>query len=178
MVLTSALLWPIVPIAAARVAGLVVGLPFLLGFVRDYSVASGHLSPASPGYLRWRRRLKRILKTWVPPVLRGLVLLACMLVARWVPADPGASTAGRWLILACGLLAMLLVLGVAGRLAALGVTILSAFAMVWVGTQPQLLLLMGASLALLLTGTGPGSLWRGDTFLVDWRPGASHRGQG
>ena len=177
MIFSSALLWPIVPIPAARIAGLVVGLPFLLGFARDYSVVSGHLSPASPNYLRWRRRLKRILKTWAPPVLRGLVLLAWMLSAGSVLADPGTSTAGRWLLLASALPVVLLVLGIAGRLAALGVTILSAFAMVWVGTPPQLLLLMAASLALLLTGTGSGSLWRGDSFLVDWRPGAHRRGE-
>jgi hypothetical protein len=71
-----------------------------------------------------------------------------------------------------GIPVVLLVLGIAGRLAALGATILSAVAMVLVGTPPLLLLLMTASLALLLTGTGPGSLWRGDSFLVNWRPGS------
>ena len=177
MVFSSGLLWPIVPIPAARIAGLVVSLPFLLGFARDYAVVSGHLSPTSAIYLRWRARSKRILKGWAPPVLRGLVFLAWGLAAAPVIGEPSASTTGRWLLVASGLLVILLVLGVAGRLAALGVTILSAFVMVIVGTPPQLLLLMAASLALMLTGTGSGSLWRGDSFLVDWRPGARRRGE-
>jgi CDP-diacylglycerol--glycerol-3-phosphate 3-phosphatidyltransferase len=176
MVFTSALLWPIVPIPAARVAGLVLGLPFLVGFARDTAVVSGRLSPTSPGYLRWRRRSKRILKHSAPPILRGLVFLTWIAAASLL-GDPATSAAGRWLFLASGLPAGLLVLGIAGRLAALGLAILSAFAMVFVGTPPSLLLLMAAALTLLLTGTGPGSLWRGDSFLVDWRPGPQRHGK-
>ncbi len=172
MVFASVLLWPIVPPAAARAAGWVIGLPFLLGFGRDYLVASGHLSPLSPAYVRWRNLSKCVLHLWLPPVLRVLILLGWVLAVWSVQVDPSAPAAGRWLVVLTGIPVVLLVLGIAGRLAALGATILSAVAMVLVGTPPLLLLLMTASLALLLTGTGPGSLWRGDSFLVNWRPGS------
>ncbi len=171
MVFASALLWPIVPIPAARTAGLLVGIPFLAGFTRDYWWVTGHLSPISLTYLRWRGRGKRVLQVWVPPVLRAVVLLCWLLAARHVLADMSTSATGDWLVALTGIPVALLVLGIAGRLAAVGVTILSAFTMVLVGTPPYLLVLMAASLVLLLTGTGPGSLWRGDSFLVDWRPG-------
>ena len=171
MVFGSVLLWPIVPPAAARAAGWVIGLPFLAGFSRDYLVVSGHLSPASSAYVRWRARLKRVLHVWLPPVLRAVVLLGWVLATGSVPIDPSMPSAGRWVVVLTGIPVVLLVLGIAGRLAALGSTILSAVAMVVMGTSPLLLLVMTASLVLLLTGTGPGSLWRGDSFLVDWRPG-------
>jgi CDP-diacylglycerol---glycerol-3-phosphate 3-phosphatidyltransferase len=171
MVFVSVLLWPIVPPAAARAAGWVIGLPFLAGFSRDYLVVSGRLSPASPAYLRWRARVKRVLHAWLPPVLRVLVLLGWVLATESMLLDPSMPPAGRWVVILTAIPVVLLVLGIAGRLAALGATILSAVAMVLVGPTPLLLLLMTASLGLLLTGTGPGSLWRGDSFLVDWRPG-------
>lgn len=175
MIFTSALLWPIVPIPAARTAGLVIGVPFLAGFTRDYLVVSGRLSPVSPAYLRWRGRIKHALRQWVPPVLRMLILLTWALAARWVAADPNLPAAGRWLVVLTGMPVGLLAVGIAGRLAAVAASILSAVTMVVVGTPPPLLLLLAVSLALLLTGTGPGSVWGGDSFLVDWRPG--DRGQ-
>jgi hypothetical protein len=121
--------------------------------------------------MRWRARLKRVLHVWLPPVLRAVVLLGWVLATGSVPIDPSMPSAGRWVVVLTGIPVVLLVLGIAGRLAALGSTILSAVAMVVMGTSPLLLLVMTASLVLLLTGTGPGSLWRGDSFLVDWRPG-------
>jgi CDP-diacylglycerol--glycerol-3-phosphate 3-phosphatidyltransferase len=171
MVFGSVLLWPIVPPAAARAAGWVIGLPFLAGFSRDYLVVSGHLSPASSAYVRWRARVKRVLHKWLPPVLRAVVLLGWVLAIGSVRMDPSMPSAGRWLVVLAGIPVVLLVLGIAGRLVALGSTILSAFAMVVMGTSPLLLLVMTASLGLLLTGSGPGSIWTGDFFLVDWRPG-------
>jgi CDP-diacylglycerol---glycerol-3-phosphate 3-phosphatidyltransferase len=172
LIFASVLLWPILPPAAARAAAWVISLPFLAGFLRDWLVASGNLSPASPSYLRARARVKGVLTEWAPLFLRSLVLVSWVWAAR--QAFPGVSQEqpGAGLVVLSVIPVMLVALGVAGRLAALGVVILNGLAMALAEVTPPLLVLMTASLATLLTGTGRRSLWRGDAWVVDWRPGA------
>lgn len=171
MIFASVLLWPIVPPAAARAAAWVISTPFLIGFLRDYLVVAGTLSPQSPRYLRARASVKRLAKEGAPPLLRALVLLGWFLAALQATTGAGWTQPARSLTLLTAIPVVLLALGVAGRLAALAAMILSAASMVFVGALPSLLLVMTMSLALLLTGTGRWSLWRGDSWLVDWRPG-------
>ena len=83
MAFASAVLWPIVIPPVAALAGVLFAVPFAASFGRDWLVVSGVLDPASPRYLAWRRRLKRILLHYLPPVLRvALAALVALLVMR------------------------------------------------------------------------------------------------
>ena len=108
---------------------MVIAVPFLAGFTRDWLVVSGQLDPASPAYLAVRRVIDPVLTRWLPPVWRSLcfALTAHLLLATLTPpADPLVFFVWfplSWPALAAGLLIglavitrLLVTLGLAGRL--------------------------------------------------------------
>jgi hypothetical protein len=70
MGLLAVFLWPMARPPTTTLAECLIGIPLLLGFLRDGLAASGYLDPQHPRYLRLKTFLSRLAFTWLPPVLR------------------------------------------------------------------------------------------------------------
>jgi len=178
MAFASAVLWPIVIPPVAALAGVLFAIPFAASFGRDWLVVSGVLDPASPGYLAWRRRLKRILLHHLPPLLRvGLAAAVALLLVHAAPAPGDELRVGQVFLLGLQILATACIaLGWAGRLAAVGLIFplgLEAFA-----EGPSLLRgwALGLAIAVLILGTGALSLWKPEETVFRRRAGGGDDG--
>lgn len=183
----SAVLWPIVPPAGATIAGTIFAAATAVSFLRDWLVTIGRLNPRSAGYRRARRRLVRLARRTLPPLLRVALLVSAAALAAglprpWPPAAWVALLTGWGLpapaalaVLATGVLllgALLVAAGVLGRLTSLLLVFPIGFDIV---TQ-QITWANGIALAcvimLMLLGTGPYSLWQPEERVVLTRMGA------
>ena len=178
MAFASATLWPIVIPPVAALAGVLFAIPFAASFGRDWLVVSGFLDPASPGYLAWRRRLKRILLHYLPPAVRlALAAAMALLVMRGASALGDGLHVGQAILLGLQLVATACIaLGWAGRLAAIGLIVPlgpGAFA-------EDLSLLrgwaLGMAIAVLILGTGALSLWKPEETVFRRRAGEGDDG--
>lgn len=183
----SATLWPILGWPEANLAAVVFMVPFGVGFLRDGLVVAGVVDHRSDDYVRVRNALRGAALTALPVLLRPLFAAAVLLEVRrlwvssadlstglmaWGIADPQPVVIGFALLEAVGALALLL--GWAGRLAAfallfpIGLTITASV------LDPTRAVLLAIDLILLLTGTGPLSLWKPAD---DWfrRPAGAQR---
>jgi CDP-diacylglycerol--glycerol-3-phosphate 3-phosphatidyltransferase len=98
MGLAAVLLWPPARPPAAVLAQVLIGVPFLVGFLRDGLVACGAMDPSRPAYQRWKSRLGRLAFGWAPWGLRaaagaaaGLRIAAAL--AAWAR---GGDPLGAW----------------------------------------------------------------------------------
>jgi len=134
-------------------------LPLLAGFVWDWRVMRGRVSAASI------RRLETLVLTLAakgPPVLRGGILLAG---GGTLMFSPAASFAGSLLVPAG--LGLMVAAGVAGRTAALLLSLILAYQASVAGISSLLMTTLIGTLLIMLTGTGDGSLWQPeDAFLL------------
>jgi len=179
MAYMSVVLWPIAPRTLAIVAGIVLGVPFLAGFLRDWLVVSGVVDPHSPRYRAFLRRAGRILMRQAPVAIRLLAAASAVVLAGRLTFDFPTAVAGYrafgfpfptlmtvvfiGLSLAC---AFALALGAAGRFFAMLLIALAVFTFAAQGGPlPETVTAVGASVYLLIFGTGAYSLWRlGDRF--------------
>jgi len=187
MELGAAALWPIVPPVMMTLAGAIVGLPFLAGFVRDALVHLGFLDPASAAYAMARHRIVYLATFVLPPFLRLILLLLLgpplILAAQSLgsPAEASNPAAllssgaveGVVLVFVTACLA-LVVLGFAGRTGAVGLFIVYGLSLAVLGVTPRGLAAWGCSFAIYLLGTGAGSLWQPEGALYLRRAG-EHR---
>ncbi len=111
MGLLGAVLWPITAPPATTIAALMLGLPTLAIFGRDWLVATGYLDPQTPTYARRRERWLRLVKGWLPLAARLGALGLLLNGALSLPGD-GLGLLG-WSGLA------LLISGALGRLGGL-----------------------------------------------------------
>jgi uncharacterized protein (TIRG00374 family) len=134
-------------------------LPLLAGFVWDWRVMRGSVSAAA---IRcWETRVLTLAAKG-PPVLRGGFLVAG---GGLLVSSPAASFSGSVLVLAG--LGLLVVAGVAGRTAALLLSLVLAYQASVAGISFFLMTTLVGTLLILMTGTGDGSLWRPeDAFLL------------
>jgi phosphatidylglycerophosphate synthase len=174
MMLEAAALWPIAPSALISFAAVLIGLPFLVGLTRDILVLVGRVDPESAAYRRATESLATLATVVLPPFLRAalLLLLGPLLVTAWTG---GAGGPASWvvLVLAGGL--ALVVLGIAGRLAAAGMVIVLGLTMASEGVTPRGLAVWGLCIMLVFLGTGAASLARPDAFLFDPEVGRTRR---
>lgn len=167
MVFVAILLWPVFTPSVVTAAAVTIGLPFLAGFTRDGLVAGGWMLASNPGYVRLHQRVKDFMAGPAPIILRGLVAIAWIATARLSEPE---MVAWRWI---GGLMAILVLLGIAGRVVALALALLTALLLSLDGISlPGVIVLMG-SLSLAVTGSGPLSVWRVEERLVDLRIGNS-----
>jgi CDP-diacylglycerol---glycerol-3-phosphate 3-phosphatidyltransferase len=180
----TVLLWPIVRPPATVLGGIVLTVPFLAGFLRDWLVVSGQIDPAAPAYLAARRKLALIVTYWLPVILRLLAaFIAISFIAPSLRSTASLTAAFTWpglpwsallapLIGWLGLVAAgPVVLGLLGRLAALGLVIPAMTNILNAGLRLDNGLLLVAALMLLLFGTGAFSLWRPEETWLNRRPG-------
>lgn len=168
----AVILWPILFPPGTTLAGIVFALPFLAGFLRDWLIASGRIDPASAPYPSIRRKLDTLLARRLPVGLRlMLVVLAARLMlpalddplqqaTRFVWLDIPAPHFFVRLLLIMGLFTTILVaLGIAGRLAALGLLIPVSANILSTDLQLSNGLMLASTIYLMLYGTGNFSLW-------------------
>jgi CDP-diacylglycerol--glycerol-3-phosphate 3-phosphatidyltransferase len=186
MAFTSVTLWPIVYPPGTTLAGVVFAVPFTASFARDWLVVSGHLNPTSSSYLEFMRVVALVLTRWFPLVLRMVVvtLLLGMVISALgygsnlavLFAWPGVP-APTLMATSTGLLAfvatIMLALGVAGRLTALGLLVAVTADILVTGLYLFNGLLLASAIALLLLGTGALSLWRPEEVILSRRAGES-----
>jgi CDP-diacylglycerol--glycerol-3-phosphate 3-phosphatidyltransferase len=163
----SVMLWPLFYPPGTTLAGGVMAVPFLAGFLRDWLVVSGRLDPDSSGYQAVRARLKAVGQGWLPVGLRLGVTLGAVWFLWPIGLDPGlrrgllawpgsplpAITADLLGILAV-ITPIMLALGVLARLAALGLMAPIAMTILASGLHLPNGLLLGGSLAIMLLGGG------------------------
>ncbi len=149
----AAVLWPVLSADFTRTAGIAFMWPVLFGFIADWLVVCGVLSRDNYDHLA------AVAEHYILP---GLRLVVALVAAAGLPQLADTTLQ----IGIGGVLAVMVLFGLAGRLAALGM-------LLWLGAEnipiadslPGTLWLFAAS-ALLLLGTGRASLWHcGDAWL-------------
>jgi uncharacterized membrane protein YphA (DoxX/SURF4 family) len=166
----------------SRLAALVIGVPVLLGFVRDWLFVSGRLNAGSQHYRQVQRALYLLLARWLPLVWRVLLALAMALVLAnfepWYRPGPWQALLQSWGLPGASLLASLLAvtavfgtilvsLGILGRLFSILLLFPIGFDISTAGlTWPNGVALV-CVLLITFFGTGIVSLWHPEeAFLV------------
>jgi CDP-diacylglycerol--glycerol-3-phosphate 3-phosphatidyltransferase len=167
MGILAVFLWPIAHPPGTLLAELIIGVPLLLGFIRDWLLASGALDPEDPDYRKIKEIFYRAGRHWLPLIIRGVLVAAALqmgltafrgeaLPAAWIPAwipRPELVT----LLYAAVRLLLLLVL-IAGRLtspSALVLLLLEGLRIFLSRLDPWGAVIVSAALLLYLFGPGP-----------------------
>ncbi len=184
MAFMSVALWPIAPRPLLVVAGVVLGIPFLAGFLRDWLVVSGAVDPRSPRYQALLQRAGTLLMRQAPVAVRLVAaasawVLAGHLLFRF--ADSAAAFAAAGFPLSAVVTALFialsagsgvaLALGIAGRIFAVLLIAVALFTFNAQGPWPETASAVAASVYLLIFGTGSHSLWRLDDRVFYQRAG-------
>jgi CDP-diacylglycerol---glycerol-3-phosphate 3-phosphatidyltransferase len=182
MGMLTVVLWPIVPPPMSHIAAAVIGIPLLLGFLRDWLFASGRLTTGSSAYQQIRHFSSRLLTSWLPLVWRIILVVTLInmlsaaqsqfrlgaweeLLRSWgMPAAPQLAV----LLAAAAVLGVLLIaLGIAGRLASVLLLFPIGFDITMAGLTWQNGLALTSALMIAQFGSGPYSLWQPEeAFLV------------
>jgi CDP-diacylglycerol--glycerol-3-phosphate 3-phosphatidyltransferase len=185
----AVMLFPIFSPPATYLAAALFGLPFLIGFARDWLAVSGRGKLVSSDHASslgaYTSRLLGQAKGWLPVVLRLLVigLIIALLIDQlgaipgllawsWNYSGGGQALAWFYALLALEILAaVLLGLGAAGRVAALAVLFSLGLYLQVSGMTPVILATAVGAAGLFFLGTGPFSLWAPETALIRKRLG-------
>ncbi|MBN2554097.1 MAG: CDP-alcohol phosphatidyltransferase family protein [Spirochaetales bacterium] len=95
MGILAVFLWPIARPPGTLLAELIIGVPLLLGFIRDWLQASGALDLEDPVYRRLRDAACLVRGTWLPLIIR--VVLAVAAAAIGVSALRGTTLPAAWM---------------------------------------------------------------------------------
>ena len=158
MAFLSIAVWPGVPTEASTLAGFVVGVPVVIGFVRDWLVATGDLNPKHPTYLAAQHQVVRFARELAPPVLRVMVVVA-MSMLMLSANEPAGSLSVTWRLMAMAASASI-ALGWLGRLGAVVLLLPLGSHFIEHGLQPTTGLALAAAVSVALLGTGAFSLSR------------------
>jgi CDP-diacylglycerol---glycerol-3-phosphate 3-phosphatidyltransferase len=170
MGLVGLALLPLLQSIFTDIAACLLMIPLLAGFIRDWLVVSCRLASDSA----WEERLGDLLTRQFPLLLR-LIILGCGLAM--LAADGGGRISMVWQ-LAFGLSCLLAALAVMGRSAALILTLLLAGHSSPFGASIVAMVLFGAAVGLMLTGTGTFSLWAPEERILYRRDGKNRVDRG
>jgi len=155
MGLVAMALLPLFHPLCTTIAALLVMTPLLAGFIRDYLVVSGRIGIDANQHTVVDHWSGLILGRYLPLGLR-LGILASMLLT--LVTGLGLPLPVWWLVVQ-GLCCLLAVVGCLGRSSALLLSLLLGSHWTPFGTALPSLILFTLATTLLLTGTGPLSLW-------------------
>jgi phosphatidylglycerophosphate synthase len=158
-------LWPVSEVRLVTLAAVLLSVPHLGGFTRDWLVVSGAVDPAGPVYRRLHAAYQRALYL-VMPVLR--ILGAGIAIAYFAPSL-WRETGLIALAVAVAVAGLFLGIGAGARLAALALLIVLAVNTLLRGAQPRSALLIIAALPVLLYGPGALAIWPVDEPLFTRR---------
>lgn len=174
MGLLVVLLWPVFGPPGTQIAAVLFAIPFLAGFAYDWLYATGLIGGAHPSgkVLRKAHPISRV-QHYLPLALRlvAVALGAWQALTFWNNAAilPGTSL-GALLILEA-LVLLLILLGAAGRVAAIAGLLLLGVHQIFASLSPLQIALAGVYIALLYLGTGAQSLWKPEDRLIYRRLG-------
>lgn len=160
------ILLPVLSPPATQIAALLFMIPLLVSFVRDWFSVSGAIPAATkperqaPGWSTLREILPLIVRAVVIALLVYVLLDPLRLDHLFV----------RLMIIAMLAIPALL-LGVAGRVVALAVVIMSALVLQIAPLDVRFWLILLTGTILFMTGTGRFSLWKPEEWLIDHRAG-------
>jgi CDP-diacylglycerol--glycerol-3-phosphate 3-phosphatidyltransferase len=165
----SAVLWPVLTPPFTWWAATLVMIPFVMGFLRDWLVVSGQLDARSRGYRAASHYISILFRRWLPVGLRAGIA-ATFASLGWQFARTGSlapyDTLTPLAICWIGVLMLLTIIGILGRLAATLLAIFVGLAMVRLGLYPAAWAVTGCSLALMLLGTGAWSIWQPEEIFL------------
>jgi CDP-diacylglycerol--glycerol-3-phosphate 3-phosphatidyltransferase len=164
----AAALLPVFRPPGLHIAATLFGLPFLVGFIRDWLTVSGVIQSGNG----LTKRISRLLLHWLPLALR-LAILALILIGlfQWIEIASKSNRAPLTLVVFNLVIVVMIVLGVAPRITSiLGLCLLGLFQAYTSLTSVQITLAI-AYTAILYLGGGAYSLWKPEEFLVYKRAG-------
>ncbi|MFM1897317.1 MAG: hypothetical protein RLZZ385_2391 [Pseudomonadota bacterium] len=154
----AVVLWPPFDAQVTVPAGFGFMVPVLAGFVVDWLVVSGRIDHRKPSVAAWFSRFHSLSDSVLQPLLRVIATVAIFILA---PLPNSFMADSLWLA------AILLILGIGGRLAALAVLVLLARQFPVASVGPVGLMALFAATGILLLGCGRFSLWQGDDRWVN-----------
>lgn len=172
MGILAVFLWPLAGPPGTLLAELIIGVPLLLGFVRDWLLVSGTVDPKDPSYLRIKRIFYEVGSRWMPLIIRTFLgaaaVIAVLTVFRadaprpgWLSTDslpaflpPTPILAGFYTGLRLALL-LLLTAGLFTSTSALLLLLLEGMGIFLGGLDAWLALIVSAAILLYLFGPGP-----------------------
>ena len=187
MGMMTVVLWPIVPAEMATLAGAIIAVPILLGFVRDWLFTAGHLQVENHVYQRVQWLLYVSMARLFPPLWRLLLVLAMVLILQaavpWYRPQAWLELLLSWHVplpdMLAGALSMTAVIGIiwvffglAGRFGAIMLLLPIGFdiatrGLVWLNG-----LALVCAMCIALLGTGLLSLWQPEeAFILSRRGG-------
>lgn len=149
-------------------AAVLFALPLLIGFVRDFLWVIGVIGRGSKPTPVQKREPARL-----QLALRGL-LAALLVNLIFHSTGQGNLPPGLLIIAAVG--AVLVLLGAAGRAAALAVLLMTGLALQRDPMEWRYWLILPVSTLVFFFGTGVWSLWRPEEWLIDHRAGEAREG--
>jgi CDP-diacylglycerol--glycerol-3-phosphate 3-phosphatidyltransferase len=170
--------------------GVLLALPLLIGFTRDWLVVSGVVDVDSESYQRTRARIKLVLLHWLPVLLRAVVIASVVRLANvGIPASAQVNVGSSPLGLPLGaasVAALRLVelaagaavgLGFAPRISAVLLLAPLLLRAAGNGDSPALLAAVGASVVVLMVGGGAFSVWQPENQWSRRRGGEERTGE-
>jgi CDP-diacylglycerol--glycerol-3-phosphate 3-phosphatidyltransferase len=167
----SVILIPALHPPVTTLGGVLLAVPLLAGFTRDWLVVSGAIDPASPAYQRIRESLKKVLLRWAPIPLRAIAVTTVVLLgsvqattseratsgATGLPIVDGSSLPLRLIELAA---ATAVAVGFVPRVSA--IVLLATLLVRGIAGVPSVALLaaLTATVVVLMIGSGALSIWQ------------------
>lgn len=186
MGMMTVVLWPILPATMATVAGFVIAVPILLGFLRDWLFASGHLNDENKRYRQLQHGLYVMMALWLPLVWRLVLTVAMFHIMQqatpWYQPQTWLDLLIGWHVplatIPATVLAVLAVLGTLsvlfgfiGRLGAILLFFPIGFDIATRGLLWDNGLSLVSALWIALLGSGYFSVWQPEEAVVSRRSG-------
>ena len=173
MAFLSIAAWPLLPTDALTVAGLLVAIPTVAGFTRDWLVATGAIDPSHESYVTAQRRVVRYARDLAPLGLRIGVAVSMSALVVGVPVPAGPTSVALRLVAA--LATTSIVLGWLGRLSAVVLLIPLGTNLIESGLQAMSGVALAGVVSVALLGTGAFSLWSPEDGYLLTRLGSAKR---
>ncbi|OGT70960.1 MAG: hypothetical protein A3H44_11310 [Gammaproteobacteria bacterium RIFCSPLOWO2_02_FULL_57_10] len=159
----AVVLWPPFDAQITLVAGFGFMVPLLIGFIVDWLVVSGRIDAQSPQVSSMFARISSFSELIVQPALRLITAVSLALIVQ-----NSASLLNIPLLVA----GMFILLGAAGRIAALAVLMLLAWRLPEGASSFVTHVALFSTIGVLLLGCGRFSLWQWDDEWVNRQDGA------
>ncbi|MBK8047175.1 MAG: CDP-alcohol phosphatidyltransferase family protein [Anaerolineales bacterium] len=176
----TVVLWPIWTAQITLLASYVFAIPLIFSFGRDWLVVSGVLDANSAAYAAARRKGKQIIEGWLPLGARILAALLAVGMLAQIMLGVLYGDGASWPVLGVLLLVALAIggvlLGAAGRVAALIVAAFAAMDIVATGMQIDNATLLVCAIIVLHLGSGRFALWRPEERPLHSKLGAQSPG--
>jgi CDP-diacylglycerol--glycerol-3-phosphate 3-phosphatidyltransferase len=167
MGILAVFLWPIARPPGTVLAELIIGVPLLLGFIRDWLLVSGALDPEDPDYRKIKKIFYTVGRSWLPLIVRSALVAATVQIG--VTAFQAAALPAAWLptaiprpelltLLYTAMRLLLLVVLITGRFtspSALALLLLEGLRIFLSRLDPWGAVIVSATLLLYLFGAGP-----------------------